>query len=306
MKIGVVGAGAMGGFFGGHLQRAGHQVTLVDTWQHHIDTINTWGLTIRKDDGEMVVRVAACQPQDLGGELDLILLMVKSFHTQAALHDIRHAITAGTVIMTLQNGIGHVDKIAAFAPPNRIIQGITTYPADLEGPGQVSSTGQGMIKMMTVDGQYSPILEEVCQAFCNGGLDCQIEPEVTVAIWEKLAFNAAMNGLCAILNIKVGGLGDSTMGRELAKTIVAEVVEVALKKQIPVQHERILATMDMAFAEHREHQPSMLKDILSGKPPEVEAIHGAPVQEGRRLGLALPVCETVYRLIRIIEDQDGR
>lgn len=306
MKIAVVGSGAMGSFFGGHLRQGGHDVTLIDIRQDHIDTINKHGLEIIKDGQKMVVRIPACRPDALREHQDLILFMVKSFHTESALAEIRDVIDPDTIIMTLQNGIGHVETIGKFSKPGNIIQGITTYPADLESPGHISSTGRGSIKMMTADGLNSPMLGQVCQAFCDGGLECEVEPLVLVAIWEKLAFNAAMNGLTAILKINVGELGDSAMGRELATTIVGEVVSVARKKQIQVQHERILATMDMAFLEHRQHLPSMLKDIKSGRPTEVEAIHGAAIREGKKLGLALPVCETVYRMIGIIENLADR
>ncbi len=300
MKIGIVGAGAMGSFFGGHLKRGGHDVTLIDTWQDHIDAINAHGLEICKDGETMQIMIPACRPDAVQDTKDLILVMVKSFHTEVALQGVRGLIGPDTVIMTLQNGIGHTEKISEFTRSANIIHGITTYPADLEGPGHVSSTGQGTIKMMTADGKDRPMLGEVRQAFADGGLECEIAPDVSVAIWEKLAFNAAMNGLTSILNINVGQLGDTDMGRDLSKAIVAEVAGVALKKQIPVQQKRILSTMDMAFREHREHLPSMYKDIKSQKPTEVEAIHGAAVRAGKESGMSLPVCETVYRMVRII------
>lgn len=301
MKIFVVGAGAMGCLFGGGLKEAGNEVLLVDVWKDHVQRINSQGLLIEQDDQKRTVQAPACLPDEVIETPDLVLIFTKSFHTETALASIAGALADHTHIMTLQNGVGHVDVIRKFVDTSRIIHGVTTYPCDLVGPGHIRTQGDGHIKMMTVDKNHSEFLVAADDIFSKAGFNCRISPDVDVAIWEKLAFNSAMNALTAVLRQPVGAIGDAEEGRTLALQIVDEVVVVAQKQEIAVDRKRICATVEMALAEHRDHQPSMLQDILKGRKTEIDFINGAAISAARSFGLTLPVNETVYRLVKTLE-----
>ncbi|WP_306793036.1 ketopantoate reductase family protein [Desulfopila inferna] len=303
MRITVVGAGAMGCLFGGLLKLGRSDVVLVDVWQEHVAAINAKGLIIDKDKKRFVINVPACLPSQLQPPIDLLLLLTKSFNTEAALRDVAGCISESTHVMTLQNGVGHVETINKFVRKDKIIHGITTYPSDLIGPGQIETKGDGIVKVMSVDGSNGSTLGQIVEALHNAGMNCEITPDVSVAIWEKLAFNCAMNGLTTVLHMNVGMLGDSPEGLHLVGQMVEEIVSVARKKNIAVDKKRIMSTIAMAFMEHRQHHPSMLKDIMTKKKTEVESIHGAAIRQGAQLGLELPVNSTIYRLVKIIENE---
>jgi 2-dehydropantoate 2-reductase len=203
--------------------------------------------------------------------------------------------------MTLQNGVGNVEIIEKFVPASHIIHGITTYPCDIIGPGHIRSQSEGYIKMMSVDGKHRSRLDAIATLFKGAGLDCEITPQAHIAIWEKLAFNSVMNALTALLRVNVGQLGDTVEGMELASQIVDEIISVAHAKEIFIDRERILSTISMAFDKHRDHKPSMYQDILKKRKTEIDFINGAAANEAKKLGIHLPVNETIYRLIKIVE-----
>jgi len=301
MKILVIGAGAMGCLFGGMLQEAGHEVQLADIWQEHVDAINANGLIIELDGRHRTVRIPACQPSMASPGAHLLVVFTKAFHTQEALSGVGHALNPDSYILTLQNGVGHVDIISRFVDAKRIIHGITTYPCDLVGPGKISMKKEGYIKMMSVDGRQHSFLDELDNVFRGAGLESSITPGVQVAIWEKLAFNCVMNSLCAILRLTVGQLGDSPDGRRLVNAIVDEAVAVAYAKGISVDRPRIALTLAMAFEKHRDHKPSMLQDVLKQRRTEIDFINGAVVREGAILGIDTRVNDTLCKLVKTLE-----
>jgi 2-dehydropantoate 2-reductase len=305
MKIMILGAGAMGSLFGGMLKQAGNDVLLVDVWPQHVEAVNAKGLIIEKGTEagttRQVVPIQAALPADVRVTPDLIVVFTKSFHTQTALAAVAHAIGDATHVLSLQNGVGHVEIIAGFVDADRIIHGITTYPCDMVGPGHIRTPGEGGIKFMSVNGRSSRMLTDVHAMFAQAGMNSHIFPDIQIAIWEKLAFNAAMNALCAVLRVSVGQLGSSPRGRELAVAVVDEVVAVAGAKGIAVDKGTIVDTLEMAFREHQNHMPSMLQDVLNKKKTEIDFINGAAVEAGRAFGMALPVNQTVCRLVNVLE-----
>lgn len=309
MRIVVLGAGAMGCLYGGLLAAAGEDVTLVDVAEEQIAAINRHGLALDRADGTIVVRLpagdaaaAATRP----GAPDLVVVFTKTLHSRAALASAQPLLGPDTWVLTLQNGLGNVELIEEWVPRTRIIQGVTTFPSDLIGPGRVAALGEGVTRIMSADGTLSPRLREVREALERAGLHCETAPDVTVAIWEKVAFNAATNALTAVTGANVGQLADSPDGREIARAVVEEVASVAARKGIAVREGAVLATLDDAFAHHRDHKPSMLQDMLRGRHTEIDALNGAVVREAAALGMRVPVTETLYHLVRVMEGRGPR
>jgi 2-dehydropantoate 2-reductase len=262
MKIAVLGAGAMGSLFGAMLKKAGNDVVLVDVWTEHIETINRDGLLLDTDEGSQRIEVQARFIEQVREPQDLSLLFTKGMHTEKALHSAADIISEQTHLLTLQNGLGQAEIAKRMMAPSHIIHGITTYPCDLVGPGHICSKGKGQVRFMSVDGTESAMLRALEESFQAAEVDGRIAPNVEEMIWEKLAFNAALNSLTAVTGLTVGGVGDSKEGRTLAYVVVGEVVSVAKKKGIRADLGRVQATVEMAFAEHKEHKPSMLQDRL--------------------------------------------
>ena len=303
MRIAVVGAGAMGCLFGGRLQESGQDVVLIRTDQRHIDAINMTGLRLETDDGDRQIKVKAARAAAVSGVVDWLIVFTKSLHTLAAVQSAAHLVGPATWALTVQNGLGNAEIIATLMPAARIAVGITNLPADMVGPGHVRSHGAGEVKLWTMTGGAHEAIEVIRSALDTAGLPCVADPSIQTAIWEKIAFNAAMNSLAAVTRLNVGALADHADGRALAAAIAHETLAVAEAKRVTVDRERVKAALAHAFAAHRNHAPSMLQDVLAGRRTEIESINGAIVAAAASVGVAVPVTATLLKLVRLIEQR---
>jgi len=301
MNFMVLGAGAIGCLFGARLWQRGERVVLVDVRADQVRAINESGLLVDSEGGSQRVGVSAAAPADLKEIPDVILVFTKAFHTAAALEGVRRLIGPETWLVSLQNGLGHEELLATFVERSRVVVGTTTFPSDFVEAGRIHTRGSGTTRLMAADGVVSERLNAICRALDAAGLHCEICETVAAVIWEKVAFNAALNTLTAVTRLPVGGVGGGPEGRELAARVVSEALEVARQKGLPVNEKGVQDTVAMAFREHGEHKPSMLQDILAQRPTEVEFINGAIVREARALGVPAPVTETLYALVRTLE-----
>ncbi|KVF01638.1 ketopantoate reductase family protein [Burkholderia vietnamiensis] len=302
MQIAILGAGAMGSFFGGRLALAGHAVSLLDIDDAHLASIRDHGLRLSTDSGEQIVRnLVALRPEAASEPVDLVIVFTKTMHTTAALAAASAVLGPDTVILSLQNGLGNAERLASSVSPERVMVGVTTWPADKSAPGAVSSHGQGTIRLMTANGTHTRALEQTVQALNDAGLSCHVDRDVWAAIWEKVAFNAALNSLCAVTQCTVGELTNIPDGEELALKIVAEVTAVARALGISANEAHVAANVRDALAHHRAHRPSMLQDVLASRRTEIEAINGAVVDAARKVGVAAPYTDSLACLVRLVD-----
>jgi 2-dehydropantoate 2-reductase len=302
MEIAILGAGAMGSLFGGLLAEAGHDVTLLDIDEAHLEAIRRDGLRLATDSGERVVtKLRALRPEAAERAPELLIVFTKTMHTEAALDAARALIGPHTSVLSLQNGLGNVERLARSVPRERIMVGITTWPADKPSAGRVSSHGSGMTRLMSADGEARASVTRTVAALNSAGLACSADPDVWVTIWEKVAFNAALNSLCAVTQCTVGELSNVPDGPELALKIVAEVAAVARASGVAVDEAHMVENVQHALANHRSHRPSMLQDVLAGRRTEIEAINGAVVEAARAVPMAAPCTETLLQLVRLVD-----
>ncbi len=314
MNIAILGAGAMGSLFGGLLAEAGANVTLLDVNQQHLDAIRHDGLSLDTDDRpHHIESLAACRPEEATQVPDLLMIFTKTHQIATALGSARHLLGPRTWILTLQNGLGNVEAISAFIPRERILVGITTIPADFLGPAHIASHGEGQIRM----GYASPtaqsdhpghrpfngccILCQVVDLFHRAGLHATADPNVWAAIWEKAAFNAAFNALCAVTGCTVEQIALVPSGPEMALAVVAETIAVARASGIPADLEHTQALVQRTFKTHAGHQPSMLQDILAGRRTEIDSINGAIVRTARERDIPVPHTEMLWTLVSLID-----
>jgi 2-dehydropantoate 2-reductase len=301
LRIAILGAGAMGSLFGGRLNESGATVTLLDVNEAHLEAISQRGLRLVTDTGCRTIRLPVAKPAEARDPPDLIIVFTKTMHTRAVLGSAKAMIGPETHVLSLQNGLGNREILAEFVPEDRILIGVTTYPADLRGPGHVESHGDGTVRLMTADGRTRPILDRIAGAFQAAGLHCVADPTVVAAIWEKVSFNAALNSVCAVTGSTVGEVGASSDGRSLALAIVDEVMTVAEVQDIPVDRARVHAAVVHALDTHLTHKPSLLQDVLASRPTEIDAINGAIVAAAWKHDVPVPHTSTLLSLMRIIE-----
>ncbi|MGM7669888.1 ketopantoate reductase family protein [Microbacterium sp. A93] len=301
MRIAIVGAGAMGQLFGARLTLAGQDVVLVDAQQSVIDTLNSAGIWLETEKGTEHTAVVACRAEEETEPFDLFVIFTKSFHTAAAVASVRHLIGPQSVGLTVQNGLGHAEVLAEAFGPDGTVAGVTDFPADLLEVGRVHSTVHGSVRIGDLgEGGRA---ESVARVFSDAGLNASVDGDVRVPIWEKVAFNAALNTLSAVTGATVGEMGASAEARAMASAVVLEVGRVAAARGIGMSVDRVTATLANAFEHHGSHKSSMLVDREAGRRTEVDYIGGAVVDSGRSAGVPTPVLETLCSLVRMLTEE---
>jgi len=297
-RIAIVGAGAMGRLVGARLRLAGEDVVFLDTDPRVREALAVSGVTLETEDGTEHAAVTASRAEDERGPFGLVVILTKGFHTRAAVDSVRHLIGPDTLGLTLQNGLGHAEVLAEAFGPDRTIAGVTDFPADVREAGRVHTTTRGSVRVGVVgEGDGA---ERVAELLGRAGLNARVDADVRVPVWEKVAFNAALNTVSAITGATVGAMGASAEARRLVEAVVAEVAAVAEAEGIGFSAERVRAAVGNAFAHHGEHKSSMLVDREAGRPTEVDFIGGAVVERGRAAGVPTPVLATLCDLVRMV------
>lgn len=301
MKIFVVGAGAMGCLYAAAFHRAGCEVVLVDVNREQVEAINAGGLDLETRAGRECLPIPAALPGEASGTADLVLLFTKVFHTDTALSGAKHLIGPETHVLTLQNGLGNDERVAKHVARDKVLVGIASLPADLVGPGRVRSMGEGGSRLYPAFTQDQRFAAQVAAALTRGGMSAALEPKIHEAIWEKAIFNAAMNPLCALTRRTPGFLGRHEEAVSLIHAAVEEGVATANASGFAISSAPIHALTLVSRTDHADHEASMLQDIKAGRRTEIDSINGAIVEAARRAGIAAPITETLWRLVKLEE-----
>jgi len=305
MKIVIVGAGAMGGLFAARLGAAGETVSVVDIWQEHIDAINTQGLSLEDETGTLVAHPVAVTRIEELPSADLIIIFVKSSMTEAAAQSALRIMGPAARVLTLQNGLGNAEIIAGVVGPERVLAGTTAQGATLLGPGRIRHGGKGDTHIGRLSGAADKFCREVAQMFSRAGIPTLADDEVQSLIWGKLVINVGINALTALLKFRNGQLADFAETKELVKMAVEEAVQVAAAAGIALPYEDAVNKVLAVAEATRENVSSMLQDIRNHRMTEIDAINGALVREGERLGVPTTVNRTLTLLIRTLEKNAG-
>lgn len=298
--VAIIGAGAMGCLFAARMAEAGAQVTLIDVDTARLNAISRDGIRLTDDGGTRDIHVGAALAGDIAQAPQLVLLFTKSNHSAAAIASLRYWQAQKPLVMSLQNGIGNAQMLAAAFGADRVLQGTAHIPADLLPPNGVATHGFGHIHFGGLTQQAHRAGADVRDLLERAGFDTVLADDVEQVVWEKVAFNAALNATSMICQATNGQI-DNPAGRRIAQGVVEETVAVAQARGLRLDADKILATVSAALIDHSHHKPSMLQDREHGRPTEIEAINGAIVREGQRLGVATPVCATLADLVRVIE-----
>ncbi|MCR5538044.1 MAG: ketopantoate reductase family protein [Lachnospiraceae bacterium] len=301
MKFYILGAGAMGCLYGAGIRQAGYDVTLIDVDPFHMRAINKKGLSVQFGEAEDIVRIEAHRAANCTEPADYMIVFTKSIYSEEALESVKHLITPDTTLVSFQNGLGHEEVLGRYADPDHVIVGTTSFACDLLGYGRIRAGGFGVTNMMTASGNVTPAAQTLADVFTQAGLNPTVTDQVFRAIWEKVAFNAAANTLTAITVLPFGRVGEVPEGKDLAHQIVREVIGVANAKGVPADCDRVLNMVDTLMVEHFDHYPSMLQDVLKERETEVGFINGAVVREAEKLGMRVPVTETLYKLMCVYQ-----
>ena len=304
MRIHILGAGSLGCAIGGTLAVAGSDVTLIARSREHVDAVNTRGLVLRDaDGGERVVELAATTDALGLPPADLVIVLVKSFHTEAAIEGYKSAVGEHTIVMSLQNGLGHEDVLAEVVGRERLLAGKTYVGGVFLAPGIVRAGVKGKATLIgEPSGGISERVRRVAAEFERAGLKTQVSDNITGTIWDKLLVNTATGALSAITRLPYGPMYAAPELEAVAVAAVAEAMAVAHAKRVALSIEQPIDAWLMAGAGlGPDFKASMLQSLEKGSVTEIDFINGAIVREGQRLGVPTPVNRTLVACVKGIE-----
>lgn len=306
MKVTIVGAGAMGCLFGGLLMEGGLSVNLLARRKEDAEEINRQGVRLEGLGGERILPVpASAEPETVAGA-ELILMAVKAYDTAEAIRGLADFLGPEAAVLTLQNGLGNVETIAAAVGLERTLGGVTAHGATRLGVGHVRHAGQGETTIGEARGGLSPRAVRLAKALTQAGLETRATADVRTAIWGKLLVNVGINALGAITGWPNGRLAEEEDTRAIMAAAVAEAVQVARARGLSFEPEATIAKVEGVCQATAQNLNSMLQDLRRGRRTEIEAINGAIAAEGERLKVPTPVNWTLTRLVRALEGRNDR
>jgi 2-dehydropantoate 2-reductase len=301
MRFAVLGSGAVGGYYGASLARAGHDVTLLARGAH-LEAIRARGLSIKSPLGDLVVPVAAESDPALVGPVDVVIFAVKTYDNETALPMLAPMMGPRTVVLSLQNGVESAEQVADVVGPAHALGGTTYIATALVEPGVIVQSG---VYRRIVFGEcfgdlsrVSPRVTALARALAEAGIQVDTAADARVPIWEKFIYLAPLGGMAAAARRPAGAIWGDPLIRETFLCGVLEVDRVARASGVPVAPDPIARVTVYMNAVAPDMRPSMLIDLSAGKRIEVEALQGAVVRRGQTLGVPTPVMTTLYAVLK--------
>ncbi len=305
MRVLVIGAGGVGGYYAGELGRAGHEVTVVARGAHG-EAIRSRGLRVRHPDGsERVHAVQVVEEPRSTGIADLILVCVKSYDTAEAARLLEPCAGPETIVLSLQNGPENEELIARVAGLPPLLLTVTYIGSELAEPGVIAYSGNARIVFGEADGSRSERTERLARWLTEAGIEHRVSSRILNVVWDKLAWNAAFNAVTALTRRTVAGVIDGGPGEALIRDAMQETFAVAhaLGIAVPVRIDETIAYSRRALP---DFHTSMLQDLERGKRLEHDALNGAVVRAGQRAGVPTPINAALFRLLALVDPHAAR
>ena len=304
-NIVVLGAGAVGCYFGGMLARAGHNVTLVAR-PDHVDAITQLGLYMDCQSFQEYVAVSASAELSVIAQADLILLCVKSPDTTKTIEAIRPYLQKHTTILSLQNGVDNCERIRAVVT-NPVFPAVVYVATIMTGPGRLKHLGRGELAI----GQWEPsnqndsaVVDELALLaglLSAGGVPCKVSSDIRKDQWSKFLVNCSYNAISAIGQLTYGTMVQTEAVRVLINELGAEVVSIAQHQGIALTLQEAQEVNDMIPKTMPGQLSSTAQDLARHKPSEIEFLNGLIVRKGQEYGIATPANQSVYALVKMLE-----
>ena len=309
MKVAILGAGAMGSVFGGHLGLAGHDVTLVDVWREHMEAVAADGLDLRRPDGtSVIVPLRALHAPSLLAPVELVIVLTKTFAGAEALRSIEHALTDRTWVATVQNGLGNDRRLAEVIGPERVVPGTTTVGAEQSGPGVVTmsraTAARTSVTHLGPPRTGNPLpdgVKEVAATMTAAGLPTEALDSADLVIWTKLALAGPMGPVTALLRRTVSDVADDEHAFALVRAMFEEIVAVAHATGVPLEEDAAWEHALKTFQEVGPHTTSMAADVLARRRTEIDAFCGEIARLGAEHGVPTPVNWVVGEALKAVE-----
>jgi 2-dehydropantoate 2-reductase len=298
LKVAVMGAGAVGCYFGGMLARAGHDVVLIAR-PRHVDAIEESGLHMETRTFDEHVRLAASSEPSAVQGAQLVLFCVKSTDTESAGALIRPHLAPGALVLCLQNGVDNADRLRAVLPGHQVAAAVVYVATEMAGPGHLKHHGRGDLVI-----EPSALSDTVAQALVAAGVPTEISANVRGALWAKLILNSAYNAVSAIAQLPYGKTVQGVGIKDVMRDVVAECLAVAKAEGVEVAGD-VHAAVDKLAGSMPNQYASTAQDLARGKPTEIDYLNGLIVKRGEALGVPVPANRVLWALVKLMEGKQA-
>ena len=299
MRIAIVGAGGVGGYFGARLAAGGEDVWFIARGAH-LEAMRRDGLQVLSANGDVLVKPANAtdRPAEVG-PVDVAILTVKLWSTDQALTDAKPLVGPATAIVSFQNGVIAADRVIAHYGRDRTLGGVSNIAALIERPGVIRHNGNmAMLQFGELDGRPSPRVQALREACERAGIDCRASDNIVKAIWEKYVFLVAASSMTTLTRLPLGPIREDPDTRALTAQIMTEVAAVGGAKGVPLDADlvdKLLARLDGL---PRPMVASMLGDLERGNRLELPWLAGGVVEIGKEVGVATPANQFVVAALK--------
>ena len=299
MKIGVMGTGGVGGYFGGLLAHAGYDIHFVARGKHR-QAILEEGLQVISSQGSFRVMIHVTSEPDEIGPVDLLLFCVKSYETLDAARLIAPMVEEETVIVSLQNGIDNIDKLVEKYGEERVMGGTVFIESSIASSGVIAHSGKpGRIVFGEISGERSPRAESILILLQKAGIDAELSPNITEVLWSKFLFICAVHGVSTLSRAPLGLVLSNPETRDLMIGVMREVEALAHRRGVSLSEHVVAEAIALAEFYNKKFKCSMLRDLEWKREMEIEALNGMVVRLGKELGIPTPFNQTIYACLKL-------
>ncbi len=298
MKIVMMGAGGVGGYFGALLHRAGEQVWFIARGEH-LKAMQANGLQVTSVLGDFTIKVTATDDPVEAGVADLVVFGVKSYDTEGVAERMKPMIGSRTTILCLQNGVDNEEKLAAIYGERVVLPAVVHIFSAVSAPGVIAQTGgPRKITFGESDGSISPRVERIFEVFRKAEINCERSTRIMADLWEKFLFICAVGGMTALTRAPIGEIRSCPESRAMLRAVMEEVAAVARAKGIPIAADAVGQTMQFVDGLAPGGRASLYHDVAAGKRLELDALAGAVVRFGEETGVAIPMNRAIYAALK--------
>ncbi len=297
-----MGAGGVGGYFGGRLAQAGHDVSFVARGRH-LEALKAKGLSLKSPAGDAAIKVkASANPAELG-DVEVVLFAVKLWDTESAAEAIRPLVAKGGVVIPFQNGVESIERIGKLLGRERVMGGAAYIAARIAEPGVIAQTGQmSRLRFGAVEPSQRPLAVAFHAACAKAGIDAELADDIVRVLWEKFVLLAPLAGVTTISRSRIGTVRADPDLRWLLENAMRETWEIGRRRGVALADDQVAATMKMADALPAEMTSSMHGDLEAGGRLEAPWLAGAVARMARELGLEAPVNRAIYAALKPFVD----
>lgn len=296
LRVAVMGAGAVGCYYGGMLARAGHEVVLIGRPQH-VEAVRREGLRMQTQRFDERVPLQASTEVSAVGGAQLVLFCVKSGDTESAGEQIRPHLAKDSTVLCLQNGVDNAERLRSVLPGHTVAAAVVYVATEMAGPGHLKHHGRGDLLI-----EPSPASDTIARTLIAADVPTEISPDVRGALWAKLAINCAYNALSAVTQLPYGGLLKVEGVQAVIEDVLAECLAVAEAEGVQIAGDVRAATRRIGESMPGQYS-STAQDVARGRPSEIDHLNGLIVRRGEALGVPTPANRVLHTMVKLVESK---